>query len=395
MAKPPIEIGIASDGEAFRKGIKADVIAPLEDAEKALDDLGKSKGPDRLERELEVAQERTEDLRKETKRTAEAIDDEYRRSTNRAKDSFKGASDAAQEFTNETKQNLSEVVSSFDGDLSSIQDLAQGTLGGLASSLPGALGVAGAAGAVAVGLIGTAIEGLAGNAERMNERVTEQFRDMAQNGIDEWASAQSVIDRMTDAYSEHSADIKRISEELGIPAEVVVQAWAGVPDAIDLVNAKIDEARANVEKLANGNGEVANQLYLNLEAATAPLRDAIEITRQAEEKYREFAAWQDSYLRDVIEQAGTAQLEVDELGNQLYTLPDGQKVLIEVDTNRATTNIDSFKEDLDGIPETVSTRAEIQTPDVGNVWNIMQNRLRGLGPLRINVEANLPGVRVL
>ncbi|HWK26155.1 MAG TPA: hypothetical protein VNS09_06310 [Solirubrobacter sp.] len=375
MAKPPIEIGIAEDGEAFRKGLKADVIEPLEDAEQAITDLGKSKGPERLERELEVAQDRTETLRKETKKTADEIDDAYRQSAAKAKSSFKESGDAAEAFGDQSKAKFSEVASSFKGDMGSIQDLAQGTLGGIAGTLTGPFALAAGGAAVGVGLIGSAIQGLVADAEATKQRVTEQFKEMAQSGIDEWSSAAATISRMTDAYADHGQDIKRISDELGLPAEVIAQAWAGVSGSIDIVNAKYAEAQQNVEKLANGNGEVANQLYLNLESSTAPLRAAIDETRQAQDQYREFAAWQDSYLRAVLDTAGTAQMEVDELGNKLFTLDDGTEILIDVDTRQATTNVTRFKGDLDDIPETVNTRLGLTLPDVDGVWRAMQRDL--------------------
>jgi len=399
MAKTPIEIGIAEDGEAFRKGLKADVIEPLEDAEEAITDLGKSKGPERLERELEVAQEQTKDLRKETRKTADEIAAAYRQSSAKAKDSFKGAGDAAEAFGDQSKAKFAEVASSFKGDMGSIQDLAQGTLGGIAGTLTGPFALAAGGAAIGVGLIGSAIQGLVADAEATKQRVGEKFKEMAQSGLDDWLSMQAVIARTDDILADHGDEVTKIADELNLPVETVLAAWAGMPHEMEVVKVKLSEMSAEVRDFAESMGqpsEIAEEMYLNLETSTKPLRDAMRETEGAVDRYEERARVVNMMLRNMLADAGNIKQEIDDVGNELYTLSDGQQVIIEADTKQATLNLDKFREDLDGIADTVVfTRAEIETPNVASVWNQLQHDLNGRGPLRVRAVADLGGVRVL
>jgi hypothetical protein len=180
-----IEIGIASETKAFKQGIDTGIIAPLEDAQKSLTDLGRDKGLDKLEDNLQDAQKASKKLEKETKDTADAIEQEYRNAYRKlkteSKEGYHKASEAAEGFKDEAKQNFAETASSFDGSMQSIADGVQGTLGGLATSVAGPLGLAfGALGLTA----GAFYSQWQKNAEKVQERIKAMYDDMLQSGQD-------------------------------------------------------------------------------------------------------------------------------------------------------------------------------------------------------------------
>lgn len=88
----------------------------------------------------------------------------------------------------------------------------------------------------------------------------------------------------------------------------------------------IDTARDALDKWANRNSEAASTATTVSDALKGMLRDA-----------------------------GSATEQVDELGNRLYTLPDGKEILIDANTGQASTSIERFKSDLDGNIPTVKT----------------------------------------
>lgn len=390
MAKAVFDVGIASETKQFEQGIRTGMVEPLEDAEQALTDLGKNKGPEQLERDLEDAQDQTENLRKEIKRTADQIEDDFRSSSKAAKRFGDDAGEATTEFKNEARQNFSEVTSSFKGDMDSITDLAQGTLGGIAGTLAGPLAFAAGGAAVGVGLIGSAIEGLVDSAEQTKERVTEKFREMAQAGLEEWSSAQAVIDRLTDIWGEHSEEVKRASDELGLAPETVAAAWAGSEQAIAQVESRYDTLLAKAKELEQTNEGEGRGAVIQLEHATQGLRSAMDEIDQAKTKATELADIENAYLKGVLESAQAASLEIDVMNNKLFTLPDGQQILIEADTGRATTDLEDFKGDLDGIAQRVTTTTlRVDEPDVDDIVRNLQRRLN-YRSLSINVRAVLP-----
>ncbi|MDP4333233.1 hypothetical protein Q7F20_07600 [Curtobacterium sp. A7_M15] len=215
-------VSIGSDTRLFEQGVKVGVIAPVEDAqdalqdlantstsrldrglddlskagkdvgddirdgskkaERALDDLGdagKDAGND-LEAGLKDAQSETSKTTADYKEMAEKIRAETAKIKAQSKEDFNGAGGATGEFKEEALSNFSEVTSSFTGDMQSITDLAQGTFGGLAS-LGGPASLVFGGIAVAVGLIGQAF---ATSGEESDE-FKEKIQDLAQTKLED------------------------------------------------------------------------------------------------------------------------------------------------------------------------------------------------------------------
>lgn len=240
MAKG-IEIGIASETKAFKQGIDAGVIAPLDDAQKALTDLGRDKSLDKLEDNLQEAQKASKNLEKDTKKTADAIESEYknayRKLKTESKEGYHKASEAAEGFKDEAKQNFAETASSFDGSMQSIADGVQGTLGGLATSVAGPLGLA----LGGLGALGGAFAAQwAAAAEKTQERIKAMYDDMLDSGLD-YLSKDYVNEQLAalkDDQDQYNGLLK-LSKDLGLDLSDVLIAQVTKGEERERVEARI------------------------------------------------------------------------------------------------------------------------------------------------------------
>lgn len=285
MAGAPIEIGIASETKAFRQGVQSGIIEPLEDAADKLDDLGKNKGPEKLERELESAQKATKQLGREVDRTADDIEkdfrDAYRDVKKHADDAMHGSAESVGEFKRDAAGEFAEFASSTTGDMEDVADGVQGLLGGLASSIPGPVGIA-AAGVAAIG--GAALATVAANAEETKQRVSDAFNEMASDGIEAWKSAESFNQRLTTAYDEHEKEVQSIADLIGLNFETVAAAWAGDEKAVTLVNAAYADLKTNLRETAGVSTDAATATIRGWDGVLAPLNDTISAYDTAEQK---------------------------------------------------------------------------------------------------------------
>lgn len=330
------QVGIASDTKPFKQGIETGVIAPLEDAQGELQKLGNSKGPEQLERGLKDAQDATERLKDDTKKTADAIDKEFRESyrsvkqnaddaADASKTGFKKAGEAGAEFKDETLANVSEVASSFDGSFESIGDVVQGTLGGVTQALGPALGGAAAAAAAAVGVITDAFT-TAGEA-------AQQAKD------DAFEFAYGVNGALATAgYSERVASWTSDTDKLKQAQDIaVVSGW----DIVDVVDAlasggdKLDGLFGAFEQGASSTS-IATGRALELEGALQGTMDGYlnggDAARLAAKLNYDYAT-----------SAGEATGETDELGNAVYRLPDGKEIVVDANTNTAYEDLDALE----------------------------------------------------
>lgn len=243
MAKV-IEIGIGSEGKAFRQGLERDVIPPLEDAQKALLDMGKDgeKGGDRIEDALRSAQRETKDTKREIEDLSRELEDAGR-SGSRIGDGVKAgaqkADGAVREFSEEAKQNLSETVSSFRGEGEDIAQIVQDTFGGVVSSL-GPIGMAaGVAGAAGIGLLLAQFEKAQESEEEFREKVRELAEELIETGGIGETSIGYIADQLrelaleTDPGALSLAKIRREAERLGLDFKDLATAYAGGTSALE------------------------------------------------------------------------------------------------------------------------------------------------------------------
>ncbi|GEB94386.1 hypothetical protein [Microbacterium lacticum] len=322
-------VGINSETKAFKQGIDSGIIAPLEDAQDELLKLGKSRGPEELERAMKDAQDETKRLERETKDTADAIEKEYKRAYREAKDSARDgmgkAGEAGKEFKDETLANLSEVTSSFNGSMESVGDLVQGTLGGLTQGLGPALGGAAAAAAAGIGVITEAFTN-AGEAADEARDSAFQFAYDVQGALDNAG--------YTERVAQWTSDTEKLKQAQDI-AKVSGQDVADVIDALASGGDKLDGLWAAFEEGANTT-DVASGRALELESA---LKGTMEGYLNGGDAAKLAAKLTYEYATSVGEATG----ETDDLGNAIMRLPDGKEIVVDANTKTAYEDIDAIE----------------------------------------------------
>lgn len=342
------QIAIGADTKPFEQGIRGGLIKPVEEAEKAIEDLGSGGARDLG---------KLEDKMRDVQRQSEKVGDTG--GTSLGKIGEKGT-----EVSNELRQNLGETFSSFRGDLTDLPQIAQDTLGGLAGS--GALGgipgllltVAGAAG---FGLLQQAFQ----NISESEQQAAQDAADWAQAFIDSGSSVASaavvagkIVDIATDPdkFKEAQANAKA----WGVSVQTAVGAMSGnagdmavVRQAVEDLGTAYEEA-AKKSKAIDENGNVNGPLLQQEQAARNAQGAWDKLTKAQETGARQAQVASDALL-SLLRSSGTATKEVDELGDALYTLPDKTQILVDAKTGQATTDISRFKGDLDGKIPTVKT----------------------------------------
>lgn len=389
-------VGIASETKAFKQGIQAGVIEPLEDAQDELLALGKSRGPDQLERALGDAEDAASDLAREAKDTgddferamkdaqtatdrlgdetadvARQIEREFRDTYRKVKDDAADAADAgtqgfgkvkdgAGELSSEIGQNLGETVSSFRGDLSDLGSIGQDTLGGLAATVAGT-GPAGLLGAFALAAGALGLGAITAGMEEAEQR-QQDLKDAA----DEWADAYvASAGKIVDAASvvagmnaiatdgEQYATAKENAKNWGVDVSTAMRAMAGDGTALGVVTESLTEKQEAFNKategaITQGEGYAASQGQLTEEQRA--MRDEVTKGKEAldfqneamglgAEQARNYAKG----LYDYTVATGKATDETDDLGNKIYELPDGKQIVVDAKTKTAYEDLDALE----------------------------------------------------
>lgn len=381
MARSPIEIPIASETGAFEKGIKSGIIEPLEDAEKALKDLGESRGPEQLERDMRDAQKQTEKLKDETERAADAIEKDFKRAYREAKesgtDSMGRIQSATQEVTQEVGSNLGEAVSSIRGDTSDLGQVGQDTLGGLAATVSGMgpAGLAGAfalaAGAVGLGALTAGQEEAREKQEKLNEAAAK-FAEGYLEGINGAISGAQVFAEINaiatdpDRYKTAGDNAKA----WGVDVATAMRAMAGDATALQVVDQSLDKQADALERNSAGADNYAqsieqattgqssaNSKYLEGRAALDQINQAMDIGRQQAENAQKA-------LYEYASQVGVATGKTDDLGNAIVKLPDGKEIVMDAETKTANENVDAFEQKVQNVRDkTVRMRVALDSSE--------------------------------
>lgn len=378
MAKGDIVIPISTETKAFRQGVESGIIEPLDDAQKALEDLGRAHGltdvgddadraasqldditdaakdvdravdklgrndgPEDLERAMKDAQDATENLGDETKRTADAIEKDFRDSYKRVGESGKEGlgrvGEAAGELKSEGFQNLSETVSSFRGDLSDLGQLGQDTLGGLAGSLAD-MGPAGAAGAIGLGAVAAGVGTITDAFDKATEAADDARAAAFQFAYDVGGALQAA------GYSERMAAWTGDTEKFKQAQDIATISGWDVVDVVDAIasgGSKLDDLWRSFEDGA-ATTTIASKRALALESALGGVKDGYASGTQA----AEIGA---IALGRYAAATGKATGETDDLGNAIYKLPDNTEVVVNAQTKRAYENVDQFETKVNGV----------------------------------------------
>jgi hypothetical protein len=319
MASKGYVISVATDSRLFEQGVRMGIIKPVEDADDALTDLGKNKGPDQLTNELKDAQRATDKLGDDARDAARQMQSDYRKTSQVAREANdqstsdfelssrekrKLSKETINEIGNEAKQNAAETFSSFDGSAQSFVDGIQGTFGGLVSSLgPAGLAI-GAVGAAAIGLINGALQNGQANSEQFKQDVaelTQQIIDAGRTGPD---ALDGIVDKLknlaanTDDAGVSLARLDELSRKSGGSFEDVAQAYAGNTSALREL---VSQGEARVKQLqqesaqtdANNAGQVAR--YGNIIAEITAQNQLNDYLGQAADKAEAAAKNADLY----------------------------------------------------------------------------------------------------
>lgn len=386
------QVGIASETKAFKQGIESGIIDPLEDAQRELLDLGRNRGPEQLEKSMKDAERATEKLGDETKRTADTIEREFRDSYRKVKRAADDATDGghkgmgklrdgAQEVTQEVGQNLGEAVSSVRGDFSDLGQVGQDTLGGLAATLA-STGPAGIAGAAALAAGATGLGFITAELEKQNEKAQE----LKEYFVDAWTAAteagKDYIESATTAsriteiaqgadWADERTKAMEVEKATGLDLSLIYRALAGDMDAIGVVSKELEQAEKDrwkvYEDVGAGRKKLSEEEYARWNDEITAIRNTQDSVRRVGEEYqaaaKTAATGRDAvsdYWLEIISKADEATVEVDKFENKLVTLPSGEQVVIDAETGQAHKDVDRFKGDLDGIPETVKTKAIVE-----------------------------------
>lgn len=364
----PIKIDFVSNTSAFLRGT-ADTENALDKVADSLDDVARD--GDKAQRELE----------RNFREIAGAAKDSSRKVADEGEAGFRKLGDKGAEVSDELKGNLGETFSSFRGDLQDLPQIAQDTLGGLAGS--GALGgIAGlaatAAGAAGIGLIIGALEATDERAEALKQRANDMakaFIDAGTNVVTATSVAAASADVLTD--NDKRKEVQAYADALGVDLATAVRAYVGDANAMAVVD-KIatDAKRENLDIAEKQKGATTALTDAQLDtikgnqAAINAQRELNSVLDDANAKFND----QQSVLKGLINDASSASKEVDELGNAVYSLPDGTQIMIDAETGQATTDLTKFKGDLDGVTETVTSRIKVEVDS--SSWDNWVPRLK-------------------
>lgn len=368
-------VPIASETKAFKQGIETGIIKPVEDANEALEELGKNRGPEQLERDVRGAQESTEKLADETKDTARVIEREYRDSFRKLKrdsdDAFDGASRGADDFKQEASQSMRETaasISSVEDGLDAVQEIAANAFSGFG---PVGAGV-GLVSAIGLGLVTEELRKQQDAADELKARLTAAYIEAAEESRN-YLDAAQITSESAAIYedAERLAKATADATELGLERQVVVQAMAGDEEALNaVIQAGVDlqaEAAAKSEERGK-HGESILGTELQQDAALSGIvdryREQLGIQDEAKAKAEEYLGVVDAQKAKEAEQDSAARAAISERGRALEDYyrklgnPPSPTVHFNIDDG-GLRDIESRVRALDG--RSVAIRIEGQT----------------------------------
>ncbi len=293
------------------------------DVESAAKDAGRDGS-----RELDDLEDSLRDVQRQSQKTERAVDD----IGDGGRSGFGKASEASSEFKDEALSNISEIASSFDGSMESIGELAQGTLGGLATSTIPGIAAAAVPAAAAIGLITS-------NWEKVQE-ATEEARESAyEYGLTVAASG------------DFAATADRLRE--------LTQSTEGLKKVQDLAVATGWDQKRIVTALATGDGLPAlkkafdeNSLSTNIAMGRlSELQGVITGTAEGFDLATDAAHLNDAAMYDLVVSTGKATGKMNELGQQIYAMPDGTEIVVDAKTKTAREKLDDVADQTKKLPD--------------------------------------------
>lgn len=292
--------------------------ASIEDVSDALDDLARegADAGEKMERSFR-------DIAREASDSGGKVGREM-------KDGFKKAGDGAEDFKQEANSTAREAAASFDGSAESIGDAFQEVA---ANAFAGF----GPAGALA-GLAAAAGIGLATEAFNKAKEATEEAKEAAYDYAFAVTDTGAVV-ATAEALRGYTSDVEKMKEAQEIATasgwelrDVVLALATG--EGLPALTKAFDE-----NSMASG---INGYRLLELDGTLRGTAQGLKLGTAGAELYS-------GMLYTLATQAGVATGEVDELGNQIYELPDGKQIVVNAETKQASNNLDAFEGEMDAI----------------------------------------------
>lgn len=278
MAKD-IRIGVASDTREFATGVQKGVIKPLDDVDKALDDVarGGDEAGRKLEKSLDGAGRETSEFKKAQQDLARTIGTTQQQGTQAI------ALNAGQR-TKITRQAVRQAgaaaKTSLAGDIAAMDGTAQGALGAIGNTAGGILAAFGPIGAGIGVAVGVATGLVAGLLQKGTERTKEfkenvkqltlqliDSRDKGGPALDDLVSKLKVLASESDPAKTSLADLSKIAGLSGIGFGELTNAYVEngksaknlLQNAKDLVKGYESVMQASAETGATASKEASDR----------------------------------------------------------------------------------------------------------------------------------------
>lgn len=389
MAGKDINIPITGEANDFIRSTK-DVEKALDKVSDSLDDMARDtkRGGQDAEKAVDKLSDSFDDARKAAKNAGKAGED----AGDDVKRGMKKAEDGVSEFKDEANSTARESAASFDGSAESIGDAFQEIAANAFAGFGPAGAVAGLAAAAGIGLAVAGFEQTAEAQAAAEERISAWADKYIEAGGRIISASQIIAE--TQAIATNPERYKEASENAknwGVDVSTAMRAMAGDSTALEAVRRTLGDTEAEVA--AKSEEAWAKARNVNSDKQRALQEERVELARGKEawaaltgemEAGAERADSVSAALRGMIDDAADATIQVDELGNQVVTLPDDTQIFIDAKTGQASQNIERFKGDLASVPASKAVTVD-GTVDLSQVTR----GINSYKPPRINIPGRI------
>lgn len=355
--KNQYEIGVGIDTGGVDKSIANGLVDPLEEAADAFDSLEKAANGADLDKELGKAQKATDKLEDELDDARAALKQLGHAARDAGDDGKRGmalAEEGVQDFKQEAQQSAKETAASFSGSFDDIGGMAQEVAANAFGGFGPAGAAAGLAAAAGLGLVFAEMEAQKEQAEQLRERLSGLYQGALESGRDYIDQAQFIAEAQ-DLYfnpdrAEEWKQLQADAKQLGLEDSEIIKANSGDLHAQALVQARINDLKAetygdttNIDMLRLQSQEMGG-----IEERWMTIND---VTRENKQANQDAAATMSKLWMEAIGGAESAEVAVDDFGNQLVKLGDGTEIVIEAKTGLASDVVSKFKTDTDQVIE--------------------------------------------
>lgn len=299
-------------------------------------------------------------------------------------------SDTSREVGEEVRQNLGEgIANAARGDFSALADTIGDTLGGAVAGIGGVgFAAAAAAGAVGVGALVAAFVQAEEKRKELEERAADLANAYIEAGstvLDEITIAGRLASLATTTDPKEKQNVEDLTAALGDRAfalRVLAGDSAALASAQEILRGKEQELADLAPQQTENTGRRKTELgeeAIEVENLNRILGEQAGVQSSAAQSATDYS----NALKQVLQDAGTATVQVDEFGNSIYTLPSGAQVLIDAETGQASTDVSNFKGDLNTIPK--QTVADVRVRLDTSAWDNWTPRFK-TGVVAANVR---------